>query len=296
MNNSFQRRDDVTQALSQFDVVEQFKTAMFEDDIPPPDVIIPDGAPHRFKIDGKLNGFYRLHTDGRAAGCYQDWKQHDKPILWKLQGYTQRLTEAERRDFAEQRRSDEVKRQVEEVAKHEQAASKARYVWQNAKPSIEHPYLTLKKINPHRTRINQHGALIIPILNANFELVNLQFINVDGSKRFLTGGQKKSCFWWIGKPTERLLIAEGFATAASINEHTGEQTFIAFDAGNLESVAKVVRRRNPKAEIIIMADHDLSGVGQSKARCAALAIGGKYLVCPEPGQDFNDYFTSGGLK
>lgn len=272
--------------------VEQFKAAMFEHGITPPEQIIADGKLHRFKIEGKLNGAYVLHLDGRAAGFFQDFKQGIKEN-WKLEGYTQQLTDAERQQYADQRRADEAKRQREEAEKHAQAARKALWIWQNAKPIAEHPYLTRKKIKPHDARLNQHGALVLPLLNDRLELVNLQFINSDGSKRFLSGGKKKGCFWWIGKPTDTILIAEGFATAASIYENTHKQTYIAFDAGNLGQVARIVHTRHPAAEIIIMADNDISGVGQQKAEAAALAIGGKYLVCPVAGADFNDYITQG---
>jgi len=55
-----------------------------------------------------------------------------------------------------------------------------------------------------------------------------------------------------------------------------------------------MRTKNPKAEIIIMADNDISGVGQSKAREAALSAGCKYLICPVAGMDFNDYLNMEG--
>jgi len=85
-----------------------------------------------------------------------------------------------------------------------------------------------------------------------------------------------------------VLIAEGFATAESLFEATGNQTFIAFDAGNLANVAKIVRLKNTNAEIIIMGDNDESGVGQDAAKRAALECGGKYLVPATVGHDWND--------
>lgn len=90
-----------------------------------------------------------------------------------------------------------------------------------------------------------------------------------------------------------MLIAEGFATAASLHQHTGHQTFIAYDAGNLAKVAKIVRAKNPDAEIIIMGDNDESGTGQEAAKAAALACGGKYLIPPTIGYDWNDTINAG---
>jgi len=124
--------------------------------------------------------------------------------------------------------------------------------------------------------------------------MNLQFIRDNGDKRFLTGGQKKGCFWWLGQRTDTVLIAEGFATAASIYEETGDQTFIAFDAGNLEAVARLIRAKKPDAKIAIMGDNDTSGVGQKAAEKAALACNGEILIPPYSGTDWNDYLN--GVK
>lgn len=284
---------------SHFEIIEQFRSAMLSEGVTPPESIIPDGAPHRFKIGGKMNGFYKLHLDGRAAGCFQDWKQHDKPINWKLTGNFKPFTDEERKAFAVQRATEEAKRQKEEQAKHNEAARKARYIWSKATPATTHPYLARKNILPHGSRIGKDNTLIIPLVNASSELVNLQFIKpekpIEGSdKQFLYGGQKKGCFYYIGALTgNKILIAEGFATAASIHQDTGLLTIVAFDAGNLEAVAKVFRAQYPKAEIIIMADNDHSGTGQEKARAAALAANCKYLVCPVAGMDFNDYLNQG---
>ena len=67
---------------------EQFKNTMLDKIGYAPDVIIADGQLHRFKIDGKLNGWYSLHLDGRAAGSFGDWKQGIKE-RWKMEGKRQ---------------------------------------------------------------------------------------------------------------------------------------------------------------------------------------------------------------
>ncbi len=186
-------------------------------------------------------------------------------------------------------------RQKELEDKHRKAADKARYIWRNSPLATTHPYLTRKKIQPHGIKINKYGALVIAIYNADLELVNLQFIDADGNKRFLSGGQKKNCFCWLGNPTETILVAEGFATAASLHEHKGFQTFVAFDKGNLECVAKIIRAKLPEAQIIIAGDNDESGVGQNAARAAALAVGGTYLIPEAVGMDWNDVLTAEGV-
>lgn len=140
------------------------------------------------------------------------------------------------------------------------------------------------------------GTLVIPLYNESRELVNLQFIDADGNKRFLAGGKKKECFSVIGNSTdiERLLICEGWATGASLHEELGVFVMVAMDAGNLEAVAQAARRLFPHAEIIIAGDNDASGTGQTAANKAALSVGGKVLIPPQTGQDWNDVLTMEG--
>lgn len=65
------------------------------------------------------------------------------------------------------------------------------------------------------------------------------------------------------------------------------------DAGNLKSVAEVIRGMLKQAEIIICGDNDLSGIGQTKAREAALAVHGKIYIPPIEGSDWNDFVNQG---
>lgn len=231
--------------------IDQFKTVMLSAGVPPPDNLIPDGTLHRFNIDGKLNGWYVLHLDGRAAGCFGDWKQGIKE-KWKLDDYTQKFTDEQLREFKANAMKVKAEEQAAHKIRHDEAADKARYLWSQAKSAINHPYLTRKNIKPHGVKITNDGRLIIPLFDESIEIVNIQFIGVDGAKRFLAGGRKKGCFFVIGTKSERILICEGLATGASIHESTGEQVVVAFDAGNLDPVAKVIRSCNPSAEIVII--------------------------------------------
>jgi putative DNA primase/helicase len=72
---------------------------------------------------------------------------------------------------------------------------------------------------------------------------------------------------------------------------------VAFDCGNLEPVALMVRRMHPNAKIIIAADNDCATPGNpglTAARKAAIAVGGlvSVPVFPDgrPG-DWNDWVT-----
>jgi len=264
--------------------MQNFKDIIRAAGLTPPDTIIP-GVLHRCKlfVDGRGGWFMDYST-----GLFEVWQaRRDKPY-----------TEAERQAFKAQAISDRAAREAETLKAHQQAATKTRKLWQRAiYADAGNGYLHRKKIQAHGTKTFETGGhsrpLITPLYNENLKLVNLQFIQPDGTKRFLKGGQKQGCFWWIGKETPTVLIAEGFATAASVHEDTGKQVFIAFDAGNLTNVAKTVRAKTPNAAIIICGDNDHSGTGQKAARQAALACGGKYLIPPKPGMDWNDWVNGG---
>ncbi|MGZ8258792.1 MAG: toprim domain-containing protein [Methylotenera sp.] len=270
------------------EAIQQFKNAMRDNSITPPETIIGDGSIHRFKIAGKMNGAYVLQLDGIAAGYFQDFKQGIK-VRWKQAGKFMPLSEFQRQELAKKRALDDATRQAEEVAKHAEAAKKAVYIWNNAKPAAaSHPYLIKKRIDTHGARLGRDNTLIIHLHNAKKELCNLQFISETGGKRFLSGGIKKGCFYCLGDPTEKILICEGFATGASLFESSSLLTVVAFDAGNLKEVAKNIKGIYPKSEIVICGDNDKSGVGQKAAIEAALAIGGKYILPATPGHDWND--------
>lgn len=227
----------------------------------------------------------------RRGGWFMDYSTGLFEVWQAKRG--REYTETERQAFREQCERDRLAREQALIEAQQQAATKARDIWQRATPAdAMNAYLYRKQAQPHGTKTfhtgSLKGVLIAPLYDEVLSLVNLQFIQEDGTKRFLSGGKKSGCFWWIGKKSPTVLIAEGFATAASLHEATGHQAFIAFDAGNLANVAKIIRAKNPDAEIIIMGDNDESGTGNKAAREAALVCGGKYLLPPTVGHDWND--------
>ncbi|MEQ1639016.1 MAG: toprim domain-containing protein [Methylococcales bacterium] len=278
------------------EIINLFKLFMAAQGVEPPDIIVADGELHRFKVNGKLAYAYVLHLDGTPAGFFQDFRNGIK-ATWKHTSNkdVRPYTPAERRAYAIKCQAAEQQRLAAEAVKHQNAAHEAAKIWQGAPPAITHPYLTKKSIQPHGSRLYGGQALILPLYDASLRLMSLQFINLDGSKRFLKFGQKRGCYWWVGQKTEKVLIAEGFATVATLHESTGYQCFIAWDAGNLTSVAELIRAKKQNAEIVICADNDASGVGQREAEKAALAIDGLITMPPEPGTDFNDFAVKNGV-
>lgn len=277
------------------EIITQFNAAMLENGIEPPPNLKTDGILHRFYIkghkSGSLNGAYKLHIDGiRPAGFFQNYADGLK-VNWKYGGEIKAFTPEEKAKYAQEQRQKKQQAEREQAIKHANAANEAARIWAQAKPATEHPYLTKKRIQPHGSRI-LNNSLVLPVYDAALRIMSLQFIAEDGQKRFLSGGMKKGCYWWVGQKSEKILIAEGFATAATLHEATGHCCFIAWDAGNLKNVAEVIRAKRPDAHIIICADNDHTGRGQEAANDAALAVDGYVSLPPDVGTDWNDFYNT----
>ncbi len=296
-------------------VLAEFRSAIMEAGITPPTEIIADDKLHRFHIEGHrsgtTNGAYVLHPDGRAAGWFQDFKSSISST-WTHGGGRYRIDDATRLQIETDRRQ----RQAEIQARHLKRGAEARVIWGKASPCATHPYLTRKGIQAHGVcvgswtkwidgpdgwhRIVTPDALLVPMVDESGTLWNLQAIFPEvypalGRDKDFLGGRKAGLFHVIGEPTDTLLIAEGYATAATVHEYTRHQTIVAFDCGNLIAVARTVRAMNPGKRITLCADNDRATPGNPgvmKARAAALAISG-FVAIPEfpkgvTGTDYND--------
>ncbi|MGZ8160554.1 MAG: toprim domain-containing protein [Methylobacter sp.] len=112
--------------------------------------------------------------------------------------------------------------------------------------------------------------------------------DLDRDKDFLPGGGLAGLFW---VKTDKVLIAEGFATAASLHEETGNRVYMVFTANNLLAVGRLLREKLPEAELVFCADNDTrtpGNPGLTKAAEAAEAVAGSVAAPPIHG-DFNDY-------
>lgn len=269
--------------------------AMRANDITPPPQLIADGKLHRFHVQGDKarseNGWYVLHDDP-PAGAYGDWKRGINRTWSGWPDHT--LTDAEKARHKANMAAAKAAREADQARRHAEAAETAKTTWAAAAPADPgHPYLQRKKIQPHGARTSR-GDLVLPLHDGAGSLRGLQFIKPDGEKKYLTGTSKAGNYYLIGEPTGTLIVAEGFATAASIHEATGHPVAVAFDANNLKPVALALRAQHPAAKLIIAGDNDESGVGQTAAQAAAKAAGGVFVVPPRVGMDFNDLAVQDG--
>lgn len=198
-------------------------------------------------------------------------------------------------------------------AAHAGAASEAAVQWAQASETGESAYLTRKGVKPHGVRFTADGVVLVPVRDAAGALWNVQCIAPDKptdggtDKLFLKGGRKSGLWHLIsdvgstasdGAAPGVVLVAEGYATAASLHEATGRPVAMAFDAGNLAHVAKALRTLYPAALLVLCGDDDLQTLartgqnpGRDKATAAARAVRGLAVFpagLPDGGSDFND--------
>lgn len=211
----------------------------------------------------------------------------------------QTMTPAEKTAY--KAKMEAVKRDREAERERIQAQCRAWCVgtWNKAKDATNiNPCLKSKGVHSYGLR-SFKDSLLVPVEDMEGAIHGLQFIQPDGSKKFKTGTNKAGHFFRIGKAGGiTLLIAEGYATAASIHHATAYPVLVAFDAGNLKPVAEIVKAKCPHLKIIICADDDQwtpGNPGLTKATEAARAVNGLLAIPPFPeprtreqGTDFND--------
>lgn len=252
--------------------------------------VVSDGRLRRVRAQGdgagQRSGWYVLHPGPPMAGAYGNWKTgvseqwrsgEDAPLsAAELARLQDAVVRAQRRQQAERARRQAAARQL--------AVSR----WQRAgRADPAHPYLAAKAIAPHGLR-QLDDVLLVPMRDGEGRLWSLQSIDRDGNKRFLAGGRKQGLYYAIGREVSDVVcVAEGFATAASVFEATGYPTAVAFDAGNLEPVARELRAKFPHALIVLCADDDAAtalvrGInpGLANAQRAAQAVGGVVAMPP----------------
>jgi putative DNA primase/helicase len=198
---------------------------------------------------------------------------------------------------AHKKRLAESRREAEAEAKRtaDRAASWANAVWLASREitrADEHEYLTRKKLSSaHGCRVfasndgvmledakaddysylaQFHGALVVPMCDARGRRRGLQFIlSRETQKSLIQRLERDKCYWPAGLVNEGLhyviggamrglgMVAEGFATAASLAEASHLPVAVAFDAGSLPKVAEALRKEaKGRLNILIAADDD----------------------------------------
>lgn len=295
---------------------------------------IMDGKIHRVPVEGKgprsKDGAYVGYLDGNPSGFIQNFSAGTK-TTWTQSGVS--LSPEERAQMQAHVQLMKEQREAELAVLNASVADKSVEKWQRLdKLHIDRPdndYLERKGVMAVNVRADGE-KLVVPLRDIDGKLWSLQSIssNEGAPKIFEKGGLKKGNFsvfsldqktWDTGaanfdalafhKPSQPILVAEGYATAATIGRATNETVVVAFDSGNIDPVVESLKNRFPMAPIFICADndqHQVNNVGVEKAWEAAEKhkVG---IVIPElvvvssdsysallKGTDFNDLELANG--
>jgi phage/plasmid primase-like uncharacterized protein len=139
------------------------------------------------------------------------------------------------------------------------------------------------------------------------KVMSVQAITAEGRKSFQKDARTQGGHFLIGDvaASKSVLVAEGYATAATLHREAELAVAVAFTAGNLRPVAEALRQRHPDKPLVIAGDNDhvkerqgKPNVGREKAEDAAARVGGTLLLPTfrpdDQGTDWNDLAHSQG--
>lgn len=152
-------------------------------------------------------------------------------------------------------------------AEADRAARAAENAWRQYVPTGESDYLQRKGVQAHGLRFSPsgNGTLAVPMLRGG-RVVGLQIIRGRERGRKLEkeywpkGMDKVGAYHLLGavRPGGVCLVAEGYASAATIFEALGQQipVAVAFDAGSLMPVGKQLATEYRGVRLLFCADDD----------------------------------------
>jgi putative DNA primase/helicase len=276
------------------------------------------GRLRRCKVDGdrEKRGWYSLHElnlDGGElvlVGSFGIWRGAEanaqKVDLKRSELSADQRAALKARIAADMKAADARRR-----GEADRAAARAQKTWDKCAKDGDSAYLHRKGVQGHGVRYSPAGAVVIPMLDTGARIHGLQVIHAEKKqgrdKDFWPAGlAKQGHFFHIGgTPAGVLLVAEGYATGASLFEATSLPVFVAFDAGNLLPVSQALAKRYKGVRVLVCADDDYlteGNPGISKAQSAALAVGGAWVAPTfskdregEKITDFNDLHGIEGL-
>ena len=145
---------------------------------------------------------------------------------------------------------------------------------------------------------NVAGYLVVPCMS-NGKIHTLQFIPPNAGKKLNLGGAKyNDGYFVVGKindTTKPIYICEGIGHAWSINEATKASAVVCFGGSRIQRVANILRKKYPKAQLIIVPD---SGQENEAAKIAN-TIEGQWVKLPDnifQNYDVNDYALEHGYE
>lgn len=253
----------------------------------------------RCKVEGdrERRGWYSLHeihgNDGQPliVGTYGVWAGADNGAM-KIEIERGRELSREHLDAIRARQAEDRRAADRESAELARVAGeRATQTWKKLSPDGESEYLLKKGVLAHGLKFSAKGTLAIPVQDVGGRIHGLELIRDKAqaerekkpAKEFWPRGMaKRGHFFQLGVIDWIVLIAEGYATAASLYEATGHPVVVAFDAGNIGPVADAIHTRYPRAKILIAADDDSLATHRVKAEDGAEACGHRFALDDHP--------------
>jgi putative DNA primase/helicase len=258
---------------------------------------VMDGKSHRITVEGEKysanagSGFYVAHLDGHPAGYAKNNKTGQEEN-WKAKGYV--LDNEDKARLAAEAAAKLRQREAELAQRQERAAQRVAKQLTGLVPATQPtPYMKAKGLGPQPGAFTDKDGrkTYLPAIDANGKQWTMQYVREDGSKRFAKDGRKEGCFHVVGQGLDELatapviVIAEGYATAATLRQTLGHAAVSAFDSGNLAPVAQALHRKYPDKPVVIACNDDrhlelTQGVnpGRTKGEEAARLVGGTALL------------------
>lgn len=226
----------------------------------------------RCKVEGarEKRGWYTLHelqlTGGEVllVGSYGVWRGNDNGAT-KIELRKRELTPEQRESIRKRLAEDRRRVDADRKAEAERAAVRAAKAWAKCDAQGDCDYLVRKGVQAHGLRFSPSGTALVPMLDTSGKIHGLQIIRSSEQLKKRRGLPKeywpkglstKGHFHLIGIPAWIVLIAEGYATGATLHEATGLPVAIAFDANNMPAVAAALKKRYPGARALLCADDD----------------------------------------
>lgn len=238
-------------------------------------------------------GFYHCFGCG-AHGDVIDFVAQTQNIstLDALDALTRGGADNVKMSEADRAARDKLAAERDAAQARERAAATAKAVarWEASEECSEqsdNAYLLKKGVQPHGCRL-EGERLLLPIYDADGEIMSVQAIAPDSGKMFQKGAPTKGGRMWIGIHLGRTVICEGYATGASIHEATADQVCVAYSKGNMAHIA----REMASAGMAIALAADTNAAEEMRALGAELDCP---VIVPTVDKDFNDQAAALGI-
>ena len=254
-----------------------------------------DGKLHRIPEKGAKPGnkniAYLGYLDGVPAGYVKNFRGGEKK--WKMSGVV--LTNEDRtrlkKEGLEKKARREKKRQelYNQTAKESEAFTRALPTATGKENYFSDKNLVLSATG---AKTDSRGNIILPMKDVAGKQWSHLTLQPNGFKQILKDSRLQGTFALVGaKNLDEIKgdfnLAEGYSTAATIHEATGQSVLITGTGNNLKHVARALRNRHPERNIFILADDDKyltdqgkMNTGRVQSQEAARAVGG-HAIYPD---------------